>query len=107
MGVVVGGRRRGQGGLRTVPLSDAHGRRQSRLDELVGGWALAQEGLHSASPALIDDDHLYDLLALDERFWAELSGLDGTEQGRGRSQGQRRGLNAGRAQLIGLQPVVN
>lgn len=73
----------------------------------MGGRALAEEGLHPSSPALVHDDHLYDLLALDECFWAELSRPDGAEEGRGRSQGQGRGLNAGLAQLIGLQPVVN
>lgn len=73
----------------------------------MGGWALAKEGLHPPSSALVHDDHFDNLLALDECFWAEFSGLDGAEQSRGCSQGQRRGLNAGLAQLIGLQPVVN
>ena len=71
------------------------------------GWALAEEGLHPPPPALVHHDHLHYLLALDECFWAEVSRLHGAEQGGGRGQGQRQGLNAGRAQLIGLQPVVN
>ena len=73
----------------------------------MGGGALAEESLHPPSPALVHHDHLDDLLTLDECFWAELPGLDGAEQSRWGSQGQRRGLNAGVAQLIGLQPVVN
>ena len=73
----------------------------------MGGRALTQEGLHPPSPTLVHDYHLDDLLALDECFWAELPGLDWTEQGRWRGQGQRCGLNAWLAQLIGLQPVVN
>lgn len=105
--VVVRGRRGRQRGLRAVPLSDAHGRRHGRLDELMGGRALAEEGLHPPSPALVHDDHLDDLLALDERFRAQLARLHGAEQGGRRGQGQRCGLNAGLAQLIGLQPVVN
>lgn len=107
MGVVVRWRRGRQRGLRTVALSDTHGCGHGRLDELMGGRALAEEGLHPPSPALVHNNHLDDLLALDECFWAELPGLDGTEQGGRCSQGQRRGLNAGLAQLIGLQPVVN
>lgn len=107
MRVVVRGRGRRQGRLGPVSLSDANGRRHGRLDELVGGGALAEEGLHPAPPALVHDNHLDDLLALDERFWAEVSGLDGTEEGGWRGQGQGRRLNAGLAQLIRLQPVVN
>lgn len=56
----------------------------------MGGWALAEEGLHPSSPALVHDNHLDDLLALDECFWAEVSSLDGAEQGWWRSQSQRR-----------------
>lgn len=105
--VVVGGRGRWQGGLGAVALPDAHRGGHGRLDELVGGRALAEEGLHAASPALVHHDHLHDLLALDERVGSQLPGLGGAEKSRGRGQGQRRGLNAGLAQLIGLQPVVN
>lgn len=90
-----------------VSLSDTNRCRHGGLDELVGGWALTEKGLHPPSPALVHDNHLDDLLALDERFWAEISGLDGAEEGRWCSQGQRHGLNAGLAQLIRLQPVVN
>lgn len=90
-----------------VSLSDPDRRRHGRLDELMSGGALAEEGLHPAPPTLVHDDHLDDLLTLDERLWAEVPGLDGAEQGGGRSQGEGRGLNAGVAQLIGLQPVVN
>lgn len=68
---------------------------------------MAEEGLHPPSPTLVDDNHLDDLLALDERFWAELPGLDRAEQGGGSRQGQSRGLSVGMAQLVGLQPVVN
>lgn len=107
MGVVVRWRGRRQRGLRAVPLPHADRCGHGRLDELMGSRALAEEGLHPPSPALVHHDHLDNLLALDERFWAELPGLDGAEQGGRRSQGQRRGLNAGLAQLIGLQPVVN
>lgn len=91
----------------SVSLSDTNGRRHGGLDELVGSRALTEEGLHSPSPALVHDNHLDDLLALDERFWAEVSGLDGAEEGGWRGQGQRHRLNAGLAQLIRLQPVVN
>lgn len=73
----------------------------------MGGRPLAEEGLHPPSPALVHNDHLDDLLALDERVWAQVPGLDGAEQGGRCSQGQGGGLNAGLAQLIGLQPVVN
>lgn len=73
----------------------------------MGGRPLAEEGFHPPPPALVHNDHLDDLLALDERIWAEIPGLDGAEQGGWSSQGQRCGLNAGLAQLIGLQPVVN
>lgn len=107
MGVVVRWRGWRQRGLRAVPLSDADRCGHGRLDELMSSRALAEEGLHPPSPALVHNDHLDDLLALDECFWAELPGLDGAEQGGWRSQGQRCGLNAGLAQLIGLQPVVN
>lgn len=105
--VVVRGRGRRKRGLRAVALSDAHGGGHGRLDELVGRRSLAEEGLHPPSAALVHDDHLDDLLALDEGFWAEVPGLDGAEQGGWGSQGQRHGLIAGLAQLIGLQPVVN
>ena len=107
MGVVVRWRGRRQRWLRAITLTNAHRCGHGRLDELMGSWALAEEGLHPPSPALVHDNHLDYLLALDECFWAELSGLDGAEQGGRRSQGQRRGFNAGLAQLIGLQPVVN
>lgn len=107
MGVVVRWRGRRQRRLRAVPLSDAHRSGHGRLDKLMCGRALAEECLHPPTPALVHDDHLDNLLALDECFRAKLSGLDGAEQGGWRSQGQRRGLNAGLAQLIGLQPVVN
>lgn len=90
MGVVVRWRGRRKRGLRTIPLSDAYGGGQGGLDELMGSRALAKEGLHPPSPALVHDYHLDDLLALDECFWAELPCLDGTEQGGWRSQGQRR-----------------
>lgn len=73
----------------------------------MSSWALAEEGLHPSSSTLVHNDHLDNLLALDESFWAEVSGLDWAEQGGWRSQGQGCGLNAGLAQLIGLQPVVN
>ncbi|TNN80014.1 hypothetical protein EYF80_009663 [Liparis tanakae] len=66
----------------------------------MGGRALAEEGLHPAAPALVHHDHLHDLLTLDECFRAELSGLEGAEQGGGRGQSQRHRLNAGRAQLV-------
>lgn len=105
--VVVGRRGRRQRGLGSVALPDAHRGGHGRLDELVGGRALAEEGLHAAPPTLVHHDHLDDLLALDERVGPQLPGLDGAEQSRGGGQGQRRGLNAGLAQLIGLQPVVN
>lgn len=107
MGVVVRWRGRRQRGLRAVPLPDMHGCGHGRLDELMCRRALAEEGFHPPPSALVHDDHLDDLLALDERFWAELPSLDGAEQGGWSSQGQRRGLNAGLAQLICLQPVVN
>lgn len=107
MGVVVGRRGRRQGRLRAVPLSDAHRCGQRRLDELMGSRALAEEGLHPPSPALVHHNHLDNLLALDERFWAKLPRLDGAEQGGWCCQGQSRGFSAGLAQLIGLQPVVN
>lgn len=105
--VVVGRRGRRQRGLGAVPFPDAHRRGHGRLDELVRGRPLAEEGLHAPSPALVHHNHLDDLLALDERLRAQLPGLDGAEQGGRRRQGQRRRLNAGLAQLIGLQPVVN
>lgn len=68
----------------------------------MGSWALAEECLHSPSSTLVHNNHFDNLLALDECFWAELSSLDGAEKGGWRSQGQRHGLNAGLAQLIGL-----
>lgn len=105
--VVVRWRGRWQRGLRAVPLSDVHGCRQGGLDELMGGRALAEEGLHPPSPALVHHNHLNNLLALDQCFWTELSSLDRAEEGGWSGQGQRRWLNAGLAQLIGLQPVVN
>lgn len=79
MRVVVGRRGRWQRGLRTVPLSDAHRCGQGRLDELMSGRALAEEGLHPPSPALVYHNHLDNLLALDECFRAELPRLDGAE----------------------------
>lgn len=106
MGVVVRRWRRWQRGLRAVPLPDMHGCGQGRLDELMSSRALTEESLHPPSPALVHNDHLDDLLALDECFWAELSGLDGAEEGGWCGQGQRCGLNAGLAQLIGLQPPL-
>lgn len=90
MGMVIRGRGRRQRGLRAVSLSDVHGRRHGRLDELVGGRTLAEEGLHPPSSALVHDDDLHDLLALDERFWAEFPGLDGAEKGGRGSEGQSR-----------------
>lgn len=105
--VVVRGRGRRERGLGAVALPDAHRRGHGRLDELVGRRSLAEEGLHATPSALVHHDHLDDLLALDERFWAEVPGLDGAEQGGRGGQGQRHGLIAGLAQLIGLQPVVN
>lgn len=96
-----------QRGLGAIALSDAHGGGHGRLDELMRGRPLAEEGFHPPSPTLVHNDHLDYLLALDECFWAELPGLDRAEQGGSSSQGQRRGFNAGLAQLIGLQPVVN
>lgn len=89
MGVVVRGRGRRQRWLRAVPLPDVHGGGQGRLDELVGGGALAEEGLHPPSSALVHHDHLDDLLALDERFRAEVPGLDGAKQGGRGGQSQR------------------
>lgn len=65
MGVVVRWRRGREGGLRAVSLSDTHGCGHGGLDELMRGRALAQEGLHPPSPALVHHDHLDDLLALD------------------------------------------
>lgn len=65
VGVVVRWRRGWERGLGAVPLSDAHGSGHGGLDELMGGGALAQEGLHPPSPALVHHDHLDDLLALD------------------------------------------
>lgn len=56
----------------------------------MGGRALAEECLHPSSPALVHDNHLDNLLALDECFWAEISGLDWAEQGGWRSQSQWR-----------------
>lgn len=79
MGVVVRWRRGRQRGLRAVALSDMHGRGHGRLDELMGSRALAEKCLHPPSPALVHNDHLNNLLALDEGFWAELPGLDGAE----------------------------
>lgn len=105
--VIVRGRGWRKRGLRAVPLSDTHRRGHGRLDELVGRRSLAKESLHPPSSALVHNYHLDDLLALDECFWAEVPGLDGAEQGGWGSQGQRHGLIAGLAQLIGLQPVVN
>jgi len=107
VGVVVRWRWRRQRRLRAVPLSDVHRCGHGRLDELMGSRALAEEGLHPPSPTLVHNNHLDDLLTLDECFWAKLSRLDGAEQGGCRRQGQRHRLNAGLAQLIGLQPVVN
>lgn len=107
VGVVVRWRRRRQWRLGSVSLSDSDGSRHGRLDELMGRRALAEKRLHPSPSALVHNDHLDNLLALDEGLWAELSGLDGAEQGGGCSQGQGCGLNAGLAQLIGLQPVVN
>lgn len=105
--VIVRGRGRRKRGLRAVALSDTHGGGHGRLDELVGCRSLAEEGFHPPSSALVHNYHLDDLLTLDECFWAEVPGLDGAEQGGWGSQGQRHGLIAGLAQLIGLQPVVN
>ena len=73
----------------------------------MGGGALAEESLHPSSPALVHADHLDDLLALNECLWAELPRLSGAVQGWGGGQGQSSGFNAGLAQLVGLQPVVN
>lgn len=87
MGVVVRRRGRRQWGLGAVTLSDAHRCGHGRLDELMGGRALAEEGLHSSPTALVHDYHLDDLLALDECFWTEFPGLYGAEQGRWCSQG--------------------
>lgn len=105
--VIVRGRGRRKRGLRAVALSDTHGGGHGRLDELVGRRSLAEEGFHPPSSALVHNYHLDDLLTLDECFWAEVPGLDRAEQGGWGSQGQRHGLIAGLAQLIGLQPVVN
>lgn len=105
--VIVRGRGWRKRGLRAVTLSDTYGRGHGRLDELVGRRSLAKESLHPPSSALVHNYHLDDLLALDECFWAEVPGLDGAEHGGWGSQGQRHGLIAGLAQLIGLQPVVN
>lgn len=108
VGVVVWWRWRRQRRLRTIsPVYDPHGRGHGRVDELVGGRALAEESLHSPSPALVHHNHLDYLLALDECVWAKVSGRNRAEQGGWRGQGQRRRLNTGLAQLIGLQPVVN
>lgn len=107
MGMIVRGRGRWQRGLRAVSLSDTHRCRHGWLNELMGGRALAEEGLHPPSSTLVHNNHLDNLLALDKCFWAEFSGLDGAEQSGRCSQGQRWRLNAGLAQLIGLQPVVN
>lgn len=107
MRVVVRGRRWRQRGLGAVSLSDPNRRRHGRLDELMSGRGLAKECLHPPPPTLVHYDHLDDLLTLDKCLWAEVPRLDRAEQSRGRSQGEGRGLNAGVAQLIGLQPVVN
>lgn len=106
MGMIVRWRGRRERGLGAVSLSDAYRCGHGRMDELMGGRSLAEESLHPTSSTLVHNNHLDDLLALNESFWAELPGLDGAEQSGGCSQGQRCGLNAGLAQLIGLQPLM-
>lgn len=129
VGVVVGGRRRGQGGfgarrllvaaLGRGPGGGGHGRAGEQ-----GGGGASEEGLHVSAPALVQDDHLDDLLALDERFGGQVHGRAGLASGRARAglqlqvvqrppvvkKGAREGSSLGapgRIELVRLKPVVN
>lgn len=99
--------RRREGRLLLLATLPRPGRRgDGRLDEAVGG-VVAEERLHVATPGGVDDDHLDDLLALDE-------GVGGDGEGGARGEARQDGqllLSAGwgqrRAELVRLEPVVN
>lgn len=72
---------------------------------------LAQERLNMAAACRVHDDHLDDLLALDERVRGDVKGRAGGGAGsRARHDGQLR-LRSGRsrrsADLVRSEPVVN
>lgn len=105
MRVMIRRRRRREGRLLLLAaLPRPGGRGDGRLDEAVGG-VVAEERLHVAAPCGVHDDHLDDLLALDEGV-----GGDGEGGGGARQDGQLL-LSAGwgqrRAELVRLEPVVN
>lgn len=104
MRVMIRRRWRREGRLLRAALPRPGGRGDSRLDEAVGG-VVAEERLHVAAPSGVDDDHLDDLLTLDEGVWGDGEGGAGARQ-----DGQLL-LSAGwgqrRAELVRLEPVVN
>lgn len=108
MGVMIRRRWRREGRLllllATLPRSG--GRGDGRLDESLGG-VVAEKGLHVAAPGGINDDHLDNLLALDEGVGGD---GEGGARGGARQDGQvllSAGWDQRRAELVRLEPVVN
>ena len=76
------------------------------------GGAVAEEGFDAAAARGVHDDHLDDLLALDERVQGRERGQDARQDGQGVDAGEGRGRGAeealgGGGQLVRLEPVVN
>ncbi len=68
---------------------------------------MAEERLHVATPSRVHDDHLHDLLALDQGVGGDGEGGAG---GGARQDGQvllSAGWGQRRAELVRLEPVVN
>lgn len=85
-----------------------------------GGASLVEESFHSPAAALVHDDHLDDLLALNEGVWAAFSRVGGAKHCQGCCQSQLGGvrtghmvgleqpIRAGLGHVVGLQqPIVN
>lgn len=110
MFVVIRRRWRWQGRLLCSAFPRACWSRDGRLDQTLSG-VLVQERFYVPAACRVHDDHLDDLLALDERIRGDVNGgAGGGARSRARHDGQLR-LGSGRsrrsADLVRSEPVVN